>query len=112
MSIWTQSEIENLIQKCQTKAAMDSGFRQNLLADPLGAAQSLADKEIPSGLKVKIIENDPAYDFTFVLNSLSKMVVEESDLENLYAGAAHCDSFHATEYCEVFHICGRDSGKR
>lgn len=46
--------------------------------------EKLAGKELPKGVKVKVIEQDPAYTATFVLPDL---MPEEMDMEELEKAA-------------------------
>ncbi len=83
---WTQTEIEACIGACKKKAAVDAGFRKKLLADPAAAVKEVSGKEIPAGFKIKILENDPAYDATFVLPPLVSGNVSDSELDEVTAG--------------------------
>ena len=64
---WTQQQIDECIEACRRRAAVDAGFRGKLLSDPAAAIRELSGREIPAGFRIKVLENDPAYDATFVL---------------------------------------------
>ena len=83
---WTQTEIEACIGACKKKAAVDAGFRKKLLADPAAAVKEVSGKEIPAGFKIKILENDPAYDATFVLPPLISGNLSDRELDEVAAG--------------------------
>ena len=68
----------------QKKAMTDQEFRKAILEDANGALEKLAGKELPKGVKVKVIEQDPAYTATFVLPDL---MPEEMDMEELEKAA-------------------------
>lgn len=54
------------------------------MEDANSALEKLAGKELPKGVKVKVIEQDPAYTATFVLPDL---MPEEMDMEELEKAA-------------------------
>ncbi len=83
---WTQKEIEACIESCKRKAAVDADFRRKLLAEPAAAVKEISGKEIPTGFKIKILENDPAYDATFVLPPLVSGNISDSELDDVTAG--------------------------
>lgn len=81
---WTNEKLEELFAEMQKKAMTDTGFRKKLLEDSDAALEELAGQKLPEGLKIKIIENDPAYTATFVLPDL---VSEEMTPEDMDAAA-------------------------
>lgn len=83
---WTQTEIEACIVNCKKKAAVDADFRKKLLADPAAAVKEISGKEIPAGFKIKILENDPGYDATFVLPPLVSGNLSDKELDEVAAG--------------------------
>ena len=83
---WTQQEINECINLCKQKAAADAEFRRKLLADPAAAVKEVSGKEIPAGFKIRILENDPAYDATFVLPPLVSGNISDRELDEVAAG--------------------------
>lgn len=81
---WTKEEMETLYANMQKKAMTDEEFRKEVLADANKALERLAGKKLPEGVKVKAIEQDPAYTATFVLPDF---VPEEMDMEDLEKAA-------------------------
>lgn len=77
---WTKEEMEALYVDMQKKAMTDEDFRKEILADANKALAKLAGKELPEGMKIKVIEQDPAYTATFVLPDLAS---EEMDMDEL-----------------------------
>lgn len=77
---WTKEAVEQLYVEAQKKAATDEGFRKEILADANAALEKLSGKKLPEGMKIKVVENDPAYTATFVLPDL---LSEEVDMEEL-----------------------------
>lgn len=53
-----------------TRAALDRGFREDLLADPRRAIREAFDLELPVRLRLKFIEKDPDLDLLVVLPDL------------------------------------------
>ncbi|MEI2999606.1 MAG: hypothetical protein V8T86_01690 [Victivallis sp.] len=87
---WTQNEIEACIESCRKKAAVDAEFRRKLLADPAAAVKEVSGKEIPAGFKIRILENDPAYDATFVLPPLVSETSPTASLTKSPPASAAC----------------------
>lgn len=83
---WTQAEIETCIENCKKKAAVDADFRKKLLVDPVAAVKEISGKEVPAGFKIKVLENDPSYDATFVLPPLVSGNISDSELDDVTAG--------------------------
>lgn len=54
--------------------------------DPAAAVKEVSGKEIPAGFKIKILENDPAYDATFVLPPLVSGNISDRELDEVAAG--------------------------
>lgn len=85
---WSREEMERLYVEAQKKAATDEGFRKEILADATAALEKLAGKKLPEGMKLKAIENDPAYTATFVLPNMLSEEVSMEDLDKAAGGAA------------------------
>ena len=102
---WTREEMEALYVKMQKKAMTDQAFRKEILEDANRALEKLAGKELPKGVKVKVIEQDPAYTATFVLPDLAP---EEMDVEELEkaAGGMGMGCLTDTPGCDLhFNAC-------
>ena len=78
---WTQQQIDECIEACRRRAAVDAGFRGKLLSDPAAAIRELSGREIPAGFRIKVLENDPAYDATFVLPPAVSGGVSDKELD-------------------------------
>ena len=83
---WTQQQIDECIEACRRRAAVDAGFRGKLLSDPAAAIRELSGREIPAGFRIRILENDPAYDATFVLPPLVSGNISDRELDEVAAG--------------------------
>ena len=83
---WTKEEMEALYASMQKKAMTDEEFRKELLADANKALAKLAGKELPEGVKLKVVEQDPAYTATFVLPNLLSEEVDMEDLDKAAGG--------------------------
>ena len=95
---WTQEEMDELYLKMQQKAMTDEEFRKELLEDANKALEKLAEKPLPEGMKLKIIENDPAYTATLVLPD---MVDEEIDLEDMKKAAGGLNAVLGLTACSA-----------
>ena len=100
---WTQQQIDECIEACRRRAAVDAGFRGKLLSDPAAAIRELSGREIPAGFLIKVLENDPAYDATFVLPPAVSGGVSDKELDGVTGGSAFC----AFETCAA-NACGAD----
>lgn len=97
---WTQRQIDECIEACRKRAAVDAEFRRKLLADPAAAVKEVSGKEIPAGFRIRVLESDPAYDATFVLPPPAAGGVLDRELDDV-AGGAVCGSYA----CDP-HACG------
>jgi len=76
-----------LYGKAQRMAATDEVFRKEMLADPVSALEKLSDKKFPVGTKIKVIEQDPAYEATIVIPRFVGNEIDISELDNVAGGA-------------------------
>lgn len=83
---WTNEEINEIYEKVMQKARTDEEFRQELLVNPNQAIAKLTNKALPDGFAVKVLENDPNYNATFVLPDLSTGELDLDDLDNVAGG--------------------------
>ncbi len=110
MSAWTQIQIEDCIKACNEKAAIDAAFRAKLMADPIAAAQELCGKEIPQGIKIKVIESDANYDYTFVLPELLSGTVGDGSLDDVVGGSS-CGTYgEGKGKCNAQGVCTNYTG--
>ena len=87
---WTQEEIEKAMTDVRKKAMTDKTFRELALAEPLKALREINDKDVPEGLKIKVIESDPAYHMTFVLPQMAGGDLSDDELEQVAGGGSQC----------------------
>ena len=97
---WTQQQIDECIEACRKRAAVDAEFRRKLLADPAAAVKEVSGKEIPAGFRIRVLESDPAYDATFVLPPPAAGGVSDRELDDVAGGAVCCS------YACDPHACG------
>jgi hypothetical protein len=83
---WTEQEVKATIEKIQAKASTDKKFREKVLSNPAEAIKEVAGKEIPDGLKIKIIENEKDVDQTYVLPDFIGEELSDEDLDNVAGG--------------------------
>jgi hypothetical protein len=95
MSEWTKEEVEKTISDLSKKTTIDKELRKLALENPAQAIKNLTGKDIPEGYKIKIIENEPEVDFTFVLPNFQNEELSELELESV-SGArcrSRCDEY-------------------
>ena len=83
---WTEKEINEAIEVVSKKAATDKEFRKLCLENPNEAVKQVYGKEIPEEFKIKIIENEPGYDETFVLPDFIGGELSDDDLDKVAGG--------------------------
>lgn len=88
---WTQEEIESAFTEVRKKAVTDKDFRKLVLADPGKAVKQVTGKDVPASVKIKVLENDPAYHMTFVLPDMVSEEISDNDLEKVAGGGCIID---------------------
>jgi hypothetical protein len=83
---WTQEKVNEIYFKIQKLAATDEEFRAELLKDSNAAIAKIAGEELPEGMKFNVIENDPAYNATFVLPDMVGEELEDEELDSVAGG--------------------------
>ncbi len=86
MSQWTQQEIDATFKKIQAKAATDKDFRQKVLSDPNAAIKEISGKDVPTDIKLNVIENKPGVDQTFVLPDFVGEELTDEQLDDVAGG--------------------------
>ncbi len=78
---WTEEKINQTIIDIKKRASEDEAYRQLCLDNPHEAIKQISDIEVPGGLKINIVENNPDVDHTIMLPSniakLGKMEFED-----------------------------------
>ncbi len=64
---WTEEKINQTIIDIKKKASEDEAFRKLCLDNPNEAIRKISDMEVPEGVKINIIENEPGVDHTVIL---------------------------------------------
>ena len=101
---WTQEEMEKSYQELVQKAITDEAFRKELVADPNTTISKATGKEIPADYKIRIIEEDPSYQATFLLPPMTGEELSEEDLQSMAGGV--CQG-----HCCVGNACGANASK-
>ena len=86
---WTQEKMTATYEKMEKLAATDAEFRKSLLADPNAAIAKLAGEDVPAGVKIKVVEQDPSYSATFLLPPLTSDEMSVDALDNVAGGSAN-----------------------
>ena len=82
---WTEEKINQTITDIKKKASEDESFRQLCLNNPNEAIKKISGIEVPEGVKINIIENEPGIDHTILLPpNIQELSGEE--LENIAGG--------------------------
>lgn len=83
---WTQEKLNELYLNIQKKAVTDEEYRKELLDNPDAVIEKEMGEPLPEGMKFKVIENDPAYNATFVLPDMVSEELEDEDLDQVAGG--------------------------
>lgn len=86
MSEWTEQEIKDVLDEINKKACTEKDFRKLVLNDPAEAIKQVSGKEVPAGLKIKVIENESGIDHTHVLPDFVSDEISNDELENVAGG--------------------------
>ncbi len=81
------------------KAAADKDFRKLVLDDPYAAIRSVAGKDVPTGCRIKVIENEPGIDRTFVLPNFTGSELADAQLYSVAGGASPLCPFDSPNHC-------------
>ncbi len=77
---WTEEKINQTMIDIKKRASEDEAYRQLCLDNPNEAIKQVSGMEVPEGLKINIIENDPGIDHTIILPpEASAHISEELD---------------------------------
>ncbi len=64
---WTEEKINQTIIEIRKRASEDEAYRQLCLDNPHEAIRNISGIELPEGLKINIIENEPDVAHTIIL---------------------------------------------
>ena len=85
---WTQEKMNEIYLTIQKGAVTDEEDRKELLENPNAVIEKEVGAPLPEGMKFQVIENDPAYNATFVLPELLSEELEEDDLDDVAGGVS------------------------
>ncbi|HUM83045.1 MAG TPA: NHLP leader peptide family RiPP precursor [Lachnospiraceae bacterium] len=86
--VWDKETVEKVYAEIKDKAVRDSDFRKALIDNPRDTIEKMTGEKLPEGFNIKVIENDPAYNATFVLPDLVSGEIEEDNLEEAAGGVS------------------------
>lgn len=86
MQKWTEQDISSAVKKISEKASNDKVFRELCLKDPHRAVKIITGRDIPRGFVIRIVENDPGVDQTFVLPDLYSSELSDDELDKVAGG--------------------------
>ncbi len=84
---WTEEKINQTIIDIKKRASEDEAFRKLCLDHPNEAIKQVSDMEVPEGVKISIIENDPDVDHTIIIPPEAG-AFEDEVLEQISGGGA------------------------
>ncbi len=64
---WTEEKIKHAITDIKKRASEEEDFRKLCLDNPNEAIKQVSDMEVPEGVKINIIENEPDVGHTIIL---------------------------------------------
>ncbi len=64
---WTEEKINQTITDIKKRATEDEDFRKFCLGHPNEAIKQVSGMEVPEGVKINIIENEPGVEHTIIL---------------------------------------------
>jgi hypothetical protein len=82
---WTEEKINQVITDIKKRASEDESFRKLCLDNPNEAIKQISGMEVPEGIKINIIENEPGVDHTIILPS-STTEMSSQELEHIAGG--------------------------
>jgi len=102
VATWNNDEMQTTMNAVMKKAAADKDFRKLVLDDPYAAIRSVAGKDVPKGYRIKVIENEPGIDRTFVLPNYTGTELTDAQLHSVAGG--DCILAPCVEHC-YSHVC-------
>jgi len=88
---WNQDEIATVLNEINKRAASDADFRKLCIEKPNEAIRMVSGNVVPEGVKIKIIENSPGYDYTHVLPDFTGGELSEDEISKVAGGL--CPNF-------------------
>jgi len=82
---WTEEKINQTITDVKKKASEDEDFRKLCLGNPNEAIKQISGMEVPEGVKIKMIENDPDVAHTIVLPP-EPGTIKDEELDKIAGG--------------------------
>ena len=86
---WSKEEIEKTIALCKKEAMTNGAFRAKILKDPAAAIKELTGKDLPDGLTLQILEQDPKANFAFVLPPPLPEELTDEELDGSFGGCTN-----------------------
>jgi len=82
---WTEEKINQVITEIKKKASEDESFRKLCLDNPNEAIKQISGMEVPEGVKINMIENDPEVAHTIVLPP-EPSIIKDEELDKIAGG--------------------------
>ncbi len=97
---WTEERINQTIADIKKISSEDEAFRKLCLDNPNEVIKQVSGMEVPEGVKINIIENEPDMDHTIILPPDSYALKDEV-LHQIAGGRGRC----FCEKCPSFRLC-------
>jgi len=82
---WTEEKINHVIADIKKKASEDESFRKLCLDNPSEAIKQISGMEVPEGVKINMIENEPGVAHTIVLPP-EPGAIKDEELDQIAGG--------------------------
>ena len=83
----TEEKIKEVYGEAMRAAVTDEEFRAALLGNPTAAIEKLTGEKLPEGFKLKVLEEDPAYDMTILLPPMLDDELTDEEMKQIAGGA-------------------------
>lgn len=84
----TQEELNKLYISIRNRAMTDEEYRKELLDNPTKVIEDELGYKLPDGMRFNVVEEDPAYNATFVLPDMLGEEIETEDLYDISGGVS------------------------
>lgn len=88
---WTQEQMSDAYQEVLKRAVVDEDFRKELLASPNAAIEKVTGLHVDDDYKIRIIEQDPAYQATFFLPEMVSEEITPDELDAVVGGSCEAN---------------------
>lgn len=84
---WTNEKVQEVYELAMKKAMVDEEFRKSITENPHKAIEELSGMKIDEDITIRVIENDPNYQMTFILPEMLGEEISADDLDSVVGGS-------------------------